>query len=150
MEVARIGVTEHPRGGEYHETHDRNFAHHLFTDPGSPIQAQDDPLPITLEMRLGNGIVTSVAWSPDGSTLAVDGPGGVWLYNTADFAAPPRLLEGQGGTQQTIAFSPDGRTLASASNQWEKQVWLWDVASGELQGVIQTPDNSNSGKHRNS
>lgn len=107
-----------------------------------PIQAQDDPPPITLEMRLGNGIVTSVAWSPDGSTLAVDGPGGVWLYNTADFAAPPRLLEGQGGTQQTIAFSPDGRTLASASNQWEKQVWLWDVASGELQGVIQTPDNS--------
>ncbi|MDB9540704.1 trypsin-like peptidase domain-containing protein, partial [Anabaenopsis arnoldii] len=39
-------------------------------------------------------------------------------------------LTGHSNVVNSVAFSPDGKTLASASGSWDKTIKLWDVATG--------------------
>ena len=43
---------------------------------------------------------------------------------------PPQVLQGHTGYVFSIAFSPDGRTLASGGRDKENSIKLWDVATG--------------------
>ncbi len=58
------------------------------------------------------------------------GPGAVWLWlsgDTAVTADEPQArvtFEGHTNSMQSVAFSPDGKTLALAD---DKTVKLWDV-----------------------
>jgi WD40 repeat protein/energy-coupling factor transporter ATP-binding protein EcfA2 len=73
------------------------------------------------------GPVTSVAFSPDGATLAVgDSDGTAILWNLADPSRPRQSLTAHAGSVSSVAFSPDGRTLATGS--FDGRVILWNLA----------------------
>jgi WD40 repeat protein/class 3 adenylate cyclase len=75
--------------------------------------------------------VSTVAFSPDGRTLAAASIGGtIRLWNIADPASPVPLgkpLTGFPGGVHSVAFSPDGRTLAAGSP--DGTIWLWNITS---------------------
>jgi WD40 repeat protein len=85
--------------------------------------------------------VTSVTFSPGGSTLAsgscgkfdgdtcVQGEIILWDMNTRQ---PIGKLSGHSAIVKSLAFSPDGRTLASGSV--DKTIILWDVKTGQILG----------------
>jgi WD40 repeat protein len=70
------------------------------------------------------------AFSPDSSLLGVASPTSIRLFDVrtwvpvVEIPLPPALFR-----RWTIAFSPDGRRIAAAS----EQIYIWDLASGELQ-----------------
>ncbi len=72
--------------------------------------------------------VQSLAFSPDGETLAVGSDGGaIWLWPVGSNARSDALV-GHGAAVQAVAFSGDGTWLASGDGNGE--IRLWDVASG--------------------
>ena len=69
-------------------------------------------LPIGAIARLGKGIVNDIAYSPEGDCLAVASYLGIWLYDVRS-GKERDLLLGHESAVTGVAFSPDGKTLAS-------------------------------------
>ena len=89
-------------------------------------------LPAGAIARFGTGNVAEVAFSPDGSLLAVASSIGVWLYDAETFDALT-LLTGHAERVNAVAFSPDG-TKASGSGLWSGTVKLWHPKTGKHTG----------------
>jgi WD40 repeat protein/serine/threonine protein kinase len=90
--------------------------------------------------------ITTVAFSPDGGTLASgSGDGSVRLWDMSRVPSSPpagrparlderTVLQGKQGTVYCVAFSPDGKTLATADQDGTLQ--LWNVRAGTRRAVL--------------
>jgi WD40 repeat protein len=79
-------------------------------------------LSMTLEGYIGT--VLSIAFSPDGQTIATASATEVRLWNAATGKIVQTMSE-HSNSVYSVAFSPDGRTLASASA--DETVKLWEI-----------------------
>jgi WD40 repeat protein len=85
--------------------------------------------------------VNQFAYSPDGRQFALAGPDEVIRLWDAETGTEVRRLEGHHAVTQVVAFSGDGRWLASGDGEVGRsdagEVRLWDVAGGECLGTFQ-------------
>ena len=83
------------------------------------------------KMRLGKGRINDIKFSPNGSRFAVATSIGIWMYDahTGEELSVLAVLPGEGRMVTTIAFSPDGRTLASG--EFGGVGRLWDVLTSK-------------------
>ena len=102
--------------------------------------AQDSPqwhLPDGAKARLGKGtIYGNIAYSPDGTRLAVASGIGIWLYETVTHQEIA-LLTGHTSSVFSVSYSPDGSTIASGSGAYsiasgsvDHTIRLWDAVTG--------------------
>jgi transcriptional regulator with XRE-family HTH domain/sugar lactone lactonase YvrE len=93
--------------------------------------------PVSTRLTGPTGAVNSVAFSPDGETLAIgnaDGTVRLWEVATDRQIA---ALTGPGGAVNSVAFSPDGTTLAGGST--DGTVRRWDVATRRQITALRDP-----------
>ncbi|MYB93096.1 T9SS type A sorting domain-containing protein [Candidatus Poribacteria bacterium] len=88
--------------------------------------------------RLGKGGINQVAYSPDGTRLAVAGSAGILLYDTRTYQEVSFFSDtGHGRVGYSVSFSPDGKTLASADYN---SISLWRVETGQRLRTLTVPD----------
>ena len=83
-------------------------------------------LPEDAKARLGKGNINEIQYSPDGQFLVVASGIGIWLYDVTTHQEISLLTAHTRGVD-SLAFSPDGHTLASGSTD---AIILWDRSTG--------------------
>lgn len=97
----------------------------------------DTPAPVPIEVAPTSythlPIVTDLAYSPDGSMLAVTGRGEVLLHS-GDGSEVLGRLSAQSARLESVTFSPDGTKLAVAGGTpgVRGELQVWDVAQRKL------------------
>jgi RNA polymerase sigma factor (sigma-70 family) len=109
--------------------------HQSKTAENKPTDLHGDPLPPgaiarlgTLRWRHGQHIQAS-AFSLDGKTIATAGDDGRVVLHDLQAGKKLRSFDGMAASAYSVAYSPDGKTLAAGVG---KMVCTWDLETGEL------------------
>ncbi|MDX2040454.1 MAG: WD40 repeat domain-containing protein [Acidobacteriota bacterium] len=85
------------------------------------------------------GAVFSLAFSPDGKTLASGSNDNTIKFWNAHTGQLLNTLRGHESSVLSVSFSPDGKALASGSN--DQTIKLWDARTGQLSGTLKGHEN---------
>lgn len=96
--------------------------------PSVPITA-DRAADVTQLARWGKGKFFRVAWSPDNTLLAASSSVGIYFFDPNTLGEIRFIDVSDAG--KWIAFSPDGKLLASFGSQ-DGIIYLWNVSDGSL------------------
>jgi WD40 repeat protein len=97
----------------------------ITSDYGRTVRVIDLQTGLEVRKWQGPGLVRRL--SPDGKTLALSGRGGTLFLCDLATGKPRHDYPGHHGAVSSLAFAPDGRTLASCSYD-EPVVRIWDLA----------------------
>ena len=100
-------------------------------------------LPKEAKARLGKGGINALQFSPDGTQIAVGSDIGIWLYD----AKTGKEIDTFPGICQSLAFSPDGRFIASSGGKFGfdgEGLQLWKTATGQKAALIDGPPSASA------
>jgi WD40 repeat protein len=133
--------------------HDQSLAALAFSPDGKRLMSSGHDHTLRVwdvaggkEIRRWNLVPGTLAWgafAPDGATLAVGGPNGAMRIRLLDVATGKDKTAdlGHASGVTSLAFSPDGKLLASAAaTHGDPGARLWDPATGKLLRTIQAHD----------
>ena len=93
-------------------------------------------VPVDLPFAGPSSPITSVAFSPSGATLAIPAAR-ICLW---DIAAKDCTRPFGNASADSLAFSPDGKTLAGTGGIDSASTYLWNVATGSRTGTLPAPN----------